>query len=101
MDQHNKVSMNKAQAEILRKTKRANELADLREVMSTPAGRRVMWKLLSIAKMFSPCFTGNSRTYYNEGRREMMLPLYDDLLKADDLLFFKMRRENMKQSKED
>lgn len=45
------------------------------EVMKTVHGRRVMWRLLSICRIFVPCFTGSSETFYNEGRREVGLEL--------------------------
>ena len=48
--------------------KRDNEINDLKIVMETAAGRRLMWRLLASAKIFQTCFTGNSTTYYNEGR---------------------------------
>jgi hypothetical protein len=59
---------------------RENELHDVNNVMATPEGRRVMWRLMEISRVFQSCFTGNSRTFYLEGRRDVGLEFYADIM---------------------
>ena len=47
------------------------EIADLQWLMSTERGRRIMWSLLSRAGVFRISMTGNSWTFFNEGRRSL------------------------------
>lgn len=50
--------------------------ADLRAVMSTPAGRRFIWRLIDeVAGVFGPSWTGSSETFYREGRRAVGIDL--------------------------
>jgi hypothetical protein len=53
--------------------KRENHKADFRTVMSTDAGRRVIWQLLVDAGIFRLSWTGNSETFFNEGQRNLGL----------------------------
>jgi len=50
-----------------------------------PNGRIVLWDILDFAGVFRPTFTGNSRTYFNEGRRDMGLYILTMLQIADGL----------------
>lgn len=52
---------------------RKRDLSDLKSLMSEPLGRRFMWSLLARAGVFLSCFTGNSTTFFNEGKREIGL----------------------------
>ena len=58
---------------------RERELNDLRAIMQTESGRRFVWRLLSIADIYAPSFTGNSETFYREGRRSIGLVIFKDL----------------------
>ncbi|TDY26295.1 hypothetical protein B0G81_6805 [Paraburkholderia sp. BL6665CI2N2] len=51
----------------------------LRQIMATPDGRAWMWALLGDCGIFRSCFTGNSTTFFNEGKREIGLPIMADL----------------------
>ena len=75
---------------------REQELEDIRAVMSSPAGRRFVWRLLEVGNVFRPCFTGNSQTYYLEGKRELTLTFYADVMEACPELFWEAQRENYK-----
>jgi len=74
---------------------RDNEINDLKTVMDTAAGRRLMWRLLASAKIFQTCFTGNSTTYYNEGRRDLGLEFFADITNHCRDNFIKAQTENM------
>ncbi len=73
------------------------QLSDLQKVMATKEGRRFVWRLLDEANIFRSCFTGNSQTFYLEGRREFMLPFYQDIMNACPEQFYLAQRENIKQ----
>jgi hypothetical protein len=62
------------QAEIRHKDEEA-----LMELLLTPSGRWFLMRLLDAAKVNAPCFTGNSQTFYNEGRREVGLMLLNNI----------------------
>lgn len=65
------------------KARRDAELKDLREVLRTDAGKRVINRIFQIAHMFSVSFTGNSTTFFNEGTRWLGLWLCDECQQAD------------------
>lgn len=52
------------------------ELKDFRAVMETPAGRRLVANLLDFCGFQKSSFTGNSTTFFNEGKREVALELW-------------------------
>lgn len=60
--------------------KRAQELADMKAVMGTPAGRRLMWRIVNELCHFDTLSAvhSGSFTYLNEGERNI-----GRLLKAD------------------
>jgi len=62
--------------------KRQEELSDLRKILSMPEGIRFFKRFFDEAKMFQSCFTGNSSTYHNEGRRDLGLKFFADCLEA-------------------
>jgi hypothetical protein len=49
------------------------EVADWKWLLSSKQGRRIAWRLLDRAGVFRTSFTGNSETFFNEGRRDMGL----------------------------
>lgn len=57
--------------ELERKNREFDE--DLILEMSTVWGRRNVWRLLEEAKVHSTTFTGNSQTYFLEGKRDIGL----------------------------
>lgn len=62
------------QTEIRRRDEEA-----LMELLLTPSGRWFLMRLLDATKVNAPCFTGNSQTFYNEGRREVGLMLLNNI----------------------
>jgi len=77
------------------KARRAQELDDIVHVMRDAAGRRLIWRMLADANIFRSCFTGNSQTFYLEGRREFVLPYYQDIMQACPELFWQAQQENL------
>lgn len=52
------------------------EADDIRWLMGTEQGRRVMRKLLERTGVFRLSYTGNSQTFFNEGQRNIGLPYF-------------------------
>lgn len=72
---------------------RERELSDLRVVLSTREGRRFIWRYLCESGVFRTSFTGNSYTYFNEGRREIGIRLMADIDAAQPEAYFQMGQE--------
>lgn len=51
-------------------------LAGLKQMMGTTEGRVWMWDLLASCGVFQGDFNGNSRDYFNLGRRNVGLPIF-------------------------
>lgn len=73
--------------------KRDRELNDLRKVLRTPEGRRVIWRLLEEAKIFQSVFTGNSGTYYKAGYSDFGRFILSEVLEANKNAFTQMMNE--------
>ncbi len=56
---------------------------DYQSVLQMPQGRRLLWGILSDAGIFGKCFTGNSNTFYNLGKKEFGLDILSDIIEAD------------------
>lgn len=72
---------------------RERHLDDIKVVLSTKSGRRFYWKTLSDCGVFRTSFTGNSTTFFNEGKREIGLMLLADLMEADADKYLLMTQE--------
>lgn len=65
---------------------------DIRNIVSHESGKRFVWWLLSISGVFVPSYTGNSDTYFNEGRRAIGLEVIHRLaVAAPDQMLEMMR----------
>ncbi len=56
-----------------------SQTADMRAVLDTPEGRRVMKNLIGFTGVFRTTFTGNSETFYREGARQVGLKIIADV----------------------
>lgn len=81
------------------RAKRARD--DVRAVMSTPSGRRVMWQLLSDAGIFRTSFTGNSETFFREGARSLGLKVFTQIQENAPDLYMLMAQEAQTENKAD
>ena len=59
--------------------KREQELADVKALLSHPFGRRFLNRLFNQCNMYSSVFTGNSKTYFNDGARSVGLSVLGDI----------------------
>ena len=75
------------------KTKRQIEVDDMRVILSTRQGRRFIWRHMSNAGIFQSCFTGNSATFFNEGRRDIGLKILAEVQEASPDSYLLMMKE--------
>ena len=61
------------------KTEREQELDDIKELLKTPFGKRFFKRFMAEGMIFHSSFTGNSRTFFNEGRRSLTLKFFADM----------------------
>lgn len=76
------------------KARRAQELEDVKTLMQTSPGRRFFWRMLTEGNIFRSTFTGNSTTFYLEGKRDAVLPYYQDIMEACPEQFWVAQSEN-------
>lgn len=69
------------------------EVEDLKKILAHPEGRRFIWRLLSESGVFRTSFTGNSTTFFNEGKRDIGLLILSEVMKADMSKFTQMQNE--------
>lgn len=72
---------------------RDQEIEDVREVMDLPAGRRLVWRVLGEARIFRSCFTGNSKTFFLEGKRDIGLFILREIMDICPERFGQMQAE--------
>ena len=64
-------------AELARRLARENQAADIKWLMDHPQGRRLVWDLLGFTGIYRQVFTGNSETFFNDGKRVVGLRYLD------------------------
>ncbi|MDT3597021.1 MULTISPECIES: Bbp19 family protein [Cronobacter] len=80
------------------KIREERDVADIRAVMGTESGRRVIWRVLSQGKPFSTTFAGDPYvTAFNEGQRNMAVVLMTHVMTCCPELYLKMADEAAKQ----
>lgn len=52
----------------------------LLDLLGSESGRWFLMRMLDVTKVNSMCFTGNSKTFYNEGRRDVGLDIIKSIL---------------------
>ena len=52
----------------------------LLDLLGSESGRWFLMRMLDLTKVNSMCFTGNSKTFYNEGRRDVGLGIIKSIL---------------------
>ena len=59
------------------RTKEQNLNLAIKSVFGNKQGRQVLYHILSLCEIYHSAFTGNSTTFFNEGKREIGLRLID------------------------
>jgi len=70
--------------------------ADINSVVSTAQGKDVIWEILSLCGIYDNQFTGNSSTFFNEGRRSVGLDVIQMLTDADRTMYASILLEHAK-----
>lgn len=85
----------KADNEIRARLVRETEEADLKWLMSSKRGRRIVWRLLSQSGVFQPVFHPTAMVMaYQEGKRNYGLQMLADVNKYCSDYYTTMMREN-------
>lgn len=82
------------------KEERRQELNDLRTVLSSESGRRLVWRILTKCKTFGSVWDNSARIHYNSGQQDLGHFIMAEVIEADEALLFKMMKESKKR-KED
>ncbi|EPV6100127.1 hypothetical protein ACV8AU_001135 [Escherichia coli] len=74
---------------------------DIRQVMSTESGRRVIWSVLEQGKVFAATFSVDPCvTAFNEGQRNLALVLFSRVMTACPEQYLKMADEAKNRSEQ-
>jgi hypothetical protein len=98
--------MNAADPKEVKKQKKKDHLDQLQfeaacaYVMQNPKGRHFVWSLLERCGLYQMSFTGNSETFFREGRRSIGLEMIADLEEVTPLEFLDMWSEHFKKARE-
>lgn len=68
---------------------------DMEFMLSTKAGRRFLFELIEGTRSFEVSFTGNSGSYYNDGRKSVGLGLFHEVMQISPESFTLMWTEHM------
>lgn len=92
-----------AAAEKLKQNEAAQEAKELRTVLSTYEGRRLVWWSMELSGFYVTSFNGNSRDYYELGKRSVGAQLHARVVEVSGFEAFDlMRKEAMaRQAKRD
>ena len=66
---------------------------ELKQVLSTYEGRSLLWRVLSMCRIYKDSFTGDNYTFYNEGKRSVGLDIITEIEQAEPHALAKMRDE--------
>ena len=80
--------------------RKEQEVEELKQVLSTKVGRNVLWRVLAKCGIFEGTFTGNSNTFFKEGRRSVGIEILADICKANDMAFINMQIEALNREKD-
>ena len=79
------------------KLRRANELADIKFMLSSVQCRRFLLRLLSYCKLMGSIFALSEDIYYNSGQQDVGHFIVSEICSADEKGFLKMMEENLKE----
>lgn len=66
---------------------------DMKAVLATPAGRRVLMRTIDNAGVFLRSFTGDSETFFREGRRSVGLDMIEAIENVQPGAFATLQQE--------
>lgn len=75
---------------------------NLHAMLQTKAGQSVLWEIINRTGLVAPdLFTGNSTTFYNMGKRDLGVELYNDIMAVDPRKFIEMQLKQLDEEKEE
>jgi hypothetical protein len=77
---------------------RKNELADVREVLAIPAGRRLLWRLMKHCKVWESVWHPSALIHYNSGQQDVGHFLLTEISEAQPTALVDMIIENQKET---
>ena len=77
---------------------RAILCANVRRVAETEYGKEVIWEILGMCNIYGESFTGNSQTFFLEGKRSVGLEFLQLLEDSDPTLYPRLLLRNQKKS---
>lgn len=87
-------TINRSQSRAVEDNLRMRRLSDdrsLEAVLSTPEGRAFIWRVIAeICGIFRQSYTGNSETFFNEGRRAVGAQLLGEVRRLQPELYLRM-----------
>jgi len=79
-------------------TKRDLDLNDMRAVLNTAQGRRVLWRLMEECKVFNSIWETSAKIHYNSGKQDLGHFIMAEIVEADEKFLFDMMKENKKEN---
>ena len=78
---------------------RKQELNDIRTVLASSSGRRLLWRLMGRCKTFGSMFSADAISMaYNSGQQDLGHFIMSEIVAADENLLLKMMRENKQEN---
>lgn len=102
MDNNRSAVKNAADKKQVKKAKvtedmiRDKQLNDVRVVLNTPHGRRLLWRIMEKCKTFGSVWEPSAKIHYNAGQQDLGHFLLSEVTEADEELLFQMMKENKK-----
>lgn len=75
---------------------RDRELNDLRAVLATLEGRRLLWRIMGFCKTFGSIWEGSARIHYNAGQQDVGHFIMSEIAQADEEKLLSMMKESKK-----
>jgi len=92
----------KQEAEARARMVREQETADVKWLMSSRRGRRMMWRLLAVAGVFQLSFDSNAmKMAFNEGNRRFGNELFSEVMELCPEMYPVMVKEHNEDGKRD
>lgn len=76
------------------KTKRDQEISDLRFMLQTIQGRRFVWRLIGHCKVFETVWSPSAAIHYNSGQQDVGHFIMAELLAANENALLQMMKES-------
>lgn len=81
--------------------RRINELADLKAVLETPAGMRVLLRVLNKCRTFESIWHPSALIHFNAGQQDIGHFLLQEIVEAAPEAYLHMLQANIKEKKTD